>query len=176
MSRPHVRLTAFPPSETDAPAPPAVQPAVPPVAGTTPRQGSDAHVAVISQAECRRPIWRRRLVDAERGLTEGFRGESAFFVHFFGTSVALAALIVLGATLLQWCITVLAIGVVLAGELFHRALVLGFEEMAAAGRLPVPAVRRVRRISTAAVLLTWAAAFTAILLIVAERIWMMFEG
>ena len=41
----------------------------------------------------RRPAWRQRLVQAERGLVKGVRSDSAFFVHFFGGSIALAVVI-----------------------------------------------------------------------------------
>ena len=33
-----------------------------------------------------RPAWRQRLVDAERGVMQGIRGDSAFFVYFFLSS------------------------------------------------------------------------------------------
>jgi undecaprenol kinase len=95
-----------------------------------------------------RPAWRQRLVDAERGVMQGIRGDSAFFVYFFLSSVTIAACVVLGISLIQWTIVILALTVVLSAEMFNqvlKALLLGF------GRPVDDAARAALRIAVAAV-------------------------
>jgi diacylglycerol kinase len=109
-------------------------------------------------------------------MTEGFRGDSTFFVHFFGGSVALAAAAVLGVPLLHACLIVLCLAAVLTAELFHRALVAGFEALAHSNRLPAELVRKTRRISTAAVTVTTIAALLTVALVIGLRLWRTFSG
>ena len=66
-----------------------------------------------------RPAWRRWLIDVERGLMHGVRGDSVFFVYFFLTSATIAASVVLGISLLQWTVVILALTVVLSAEMFN---------------------------------------------------------
>lgn len=57
-----------------------------------------------------------------RGLKYALRGDSSFFAHAYrGLLIALAAGL-LGVGPLQWCILVLAAGLVLIAELAHSAL------------------------------------------------------
>ena len=69
-----------------------------------------------------RPAWRRWLIDVERGLTLGVRGDSIFFVYFFLTSATIAASLVLGISLLQWTVVILALTVVLSAEMFNQSV------------------------------------------------------
>lgn len=66
--------------------------------------------------------WRAKFGDAFRGLKLGIRGHSSFFVHFFFTALVLLAAVVLGCTLLEWCILLGCIGLVLTAELFNSAI------------------------------------------------------
>lgn len=69
----------------------------------------------------RRP-WRHKFGDAFRGLKLGIRGHSSFFVHFFFAAMVLAAAIILGCELMEWCILLLCIGMVLTAEMFNSAV------------------------------------------------------
>jgi diacylglycerol kinase len=72
----------------------------------------------------RRPAWRQRLVQAERGLAWGLRADSVFFVHFFGISIVLVAGLIFGLELWQWVAITGALTVVLSAEMFQQALKL----------------------------------------------------
>ncbi len=72
--------------------------------------------------ECRRPAWRQRLIQAERGLVRGIRSDSAFFVHFFGISIVIAAALVLGIGWMQWVAIAGCLALVLTAEMFNQAL------------------------------------------------------
>ena len=72
--------------------------------------------------------WARKFRDAFRGVKEGVHGQSSFFVHFFVTAVVIAAGVVLGVSLEEWCLLVLCIAGVLVAEMFNSA----FESMAKA--------------------------------------------
>ena len=99
----------------------------------------------------RRPAWRQRLVEAERGFAQGFRTDSTLFVHFFAGSIVVAAGLILGLTMLQWALIVLSSSVVIAAEMFHKAL-LGF--MSAMDESVARAAAPSRRMATAAVFVT----------------------
>ncbi|MFM8582773.1 MAG: diacylglycerol kinase, partial [Planctomycetaceae bacterium] len=72
----------------------------------------------------RRPAWRQRLIQAERGLAWGLRADSVFFVHFFGIALVISAGLAFGLALWQWVAIVLALTVVLSAEMFQQALKL----------------------------------------------------
>ena len=69
----------------------------------------------------RRP-WRAKFADAFRGVKLGMRGHSSFSVHLFFTVLVVAAAIVLGCELLEWCILLGCIGFVLSAELVNSAI------------------------------------------------------
>ena len=118
-------------------------------------------------ARPRRSPWRRRLVDAERGITLGFRGDSAFFVYFFAGCVVLAAALVLGLQLWEWTATILALTLVLASELFHHSLRLFFQ---LAGTEAAPEQVKAQRLASAAVFVTLLGAALVIGLILGQRL------
>jgi diacylglycerol kinase len=95
--------------------------------------------------------WPEKFRDAFRGLKEGVRGQSSFFVHFF----AAAAVIMTAAVLriekpTEWCLLLLCITIVLAAEMFNSAL----ESLAkAVTDEPDPHVGRALNIGSAAVLI-----------------------
>lgn len=80
--------------------------------GTAGRGGADRQ---------RRP-WGEKFGDAFRGLKYGVRGHSSFFVHFFFAALVIAAAIVLGCDLVQWCLLLLCMGMVFTAELFNSAI------------------------------------------------------
>ena len=70
--------------------------------------------------------WAKKFADAFRGLKQGVRGQSSFFVHFFLAAVVLVAAAVLRVERVEWCLLVLCIAGVLAAEMFRlRAGVAG---------------------------------------------------
>lgn len=66
--------------------------------------------------------WPEKFRDAYRGLKQGVRGQSSFFVHFFVAAAVVAAGFVLRVDRFEWCLLVLSIGGVLTAEMFNSAL------------------------------------------------------
>jgi diacylglycerol kinase len=66
--------------------------------------------------------WSRKFRDAFRGVKEGVRGQSSFFVHFFAAALVVAAGLVLGVDRYEWCVLGLCIVGVLTAEMFNSAL------------------------------------------------------
>jgi diacylglycerol kinase len=120
-----------------------------------------------------RPAWRRWLIDVERGLTHGVRGDSIFFVYFFLTSATIAASVVLGISLLQWTVVILALTVVLSAEMFNQSVRSLF---AALGRPADDSVKAALRIGSAAVFVTILGSVVTIGLILGKAALQMFRG
>lgn len=137
------------------------------------QDGKSQPPARLSPTAPQRSPWRRRLVDAERGITLGFRGDSAFFVYFFAGCVVLAAALVMGLHLWEWVATILALTLVFAAELFHHSLRLFFQMTEAeTSRAPLKA----QRLASAAVFVTLSGAALAIGLVFGRRLWEVFAG
>jgi diacylglycerol kinase len=120
-----------------------------------------------------RSAWRQRLVDAERGVMQGIRGDSAFFVYFFLSSVTIAACVVLGISLIQWTIVILALTLVLSAEMFNqvlKTLLTGF------GHAPDDAARNALRMAVAAVFVAITGSVIVIGLILGQAAAEMFAG
>lgn len=121
----------------------------------------------------RRPAWRERLVQAERGLVGGVRSDSTFFVHFFGASIVLAASGVLGLARMQWAIVLISLTIVLCAEIFDHAL----RAIVADDQQPQsPGLQRVLGLGSAAVMLAMASAAVVIGLTFWDRVAQMFQG
>jgi len=120
-----------------------------------------------------RPAWRRWLIDVERGLMHGVRGDSIFFVYFFLSSVTIAASVVLGISLLQWTIVILALTVVLSAEMFNQSVKSLF---AALGRPVDESTRTALRIGSAAIFVTIAGSVITIGLTLGKAGLEMFRG
>src|SRR5688500_9267684 len=141
---------------------------------------SERMSAVVSQFPPRRPrprrarsAWRQWLVEAERGLTAGFRSDSVFFVHLFLGSLAVAAALMFGLSATQWAVLVLALSVTTAAELFHQVLKqLGdLLDSAAAG-----SAARIRRLATAAVATAMFGSTFAAAIVLGSRLWTLLAG
>ena len=121
----------------------------------------------------RRSGWRQRLVEAERGVTQGFRSDSTLFVHFFAGSIILATAVVLGLSLVEWAVLVLGLSAVVAAEMFNKVMV-------EIGRhLPDDSdgsLREGLKIGTAAVFVTIIGTVGATALIFARHVWELFHG
>ena len=115
----------------------------------------------------RRPAWRQRLIQAERGFGTGLRIDSTFFVHFFTSSMVLAVAAVIGLGILQWAILALSITLVLAAEMFNQVLKLVLSQPRL---IAPPAAQKALGISTAAVYVTIAGCVVTILLLFGQRL------
>lgn len=97
-----------------------------------------------------RAAWRERLVVAERGIGNGARQDSIFFVHIFTATLILLAGGVLGLHAWQWMLMVSSLIALFVAELFNQAL----KAMSQAfGETPPPAVLKALGMSTAASML-----------------------
>ena len=120
----------------------------------------------------RRPAWRERLVIAERGLVRGVRSDSAFFVHFFGIAIVIAAALVLGIGWMQWVAIAGCLTLVLTAEMFNQAL----KALAGAQGDDLSAgARRALAIGTAAVLVACAGSITVLTLVFWQRFEQLFR-
>jgi undecaprenol kinase/diacylglycerol kinase (ATP) len=120
-----------------------------------------------------RPAWRCWLIDVERGLTHGVRGNSVFFVYFFLTSATIAASVVFGIKLFEWTMVILALTVVLSAEMFNQSVRSLF---AGPNRPADDATRTALRIGSAAVFVTIAGSILTIGLILGKAGLEMFRG
>lgn len=75
-----------------------------------------------SEPVVRRPGWRQRLVDLERGVVLGLRADATLFVMLFGVATTLLAGLVVGLALAHWIAIVLALTFVLVAGMFHQIL------------------------------------------------------
>lgn len=121
----------------------------------------------------RRPAWRQRLIQAERGLAWGLRADSVFFVHFFGISLVISAGLAFGLELWQWVAIVLSLTVVLSAEMFQQALkLLAGLSAPADNSAPLPGATPAARalsIGTAAVLVACLGSTLVLALIFTQR-------
>jgi undecaprenol kinase len=127
---------------------------------------SDHRQDQLSSANRRRPPGRRRLVEAERGLTQGFRGDSTLMVYLFAACLTVAAGLVLGLPALQWAVLVLAFALVLAAELFNKVL----RTLCRQATGDAKALRHAASLGTAAVLVTILAAVVVVGLFLGGRL------
>jgi diacylglycerol kinase len=127
----------------------------------------------ISAPRAARSAWRQRLVDVERGMMQGVRGDSVFFVYFFLSSVTIAASVVLQITLQQWTILILSLTLVLSAEMFHqvvRSLFAGISD-------PLDeSARAALRIAKAAVFVSITGSVIVIFLILGQAGYEMYRG
>ena len=106
----------------------------------------------MKREKCHKPraAWRQRLVQAERGIGNGARQDSIFFVHIFTTTLILLAGGVLGLTGWQWLLVFGSLILLFVAELFNQAL----KSLAQAfGEAPPPPVQQALGMSTAASML-----------------------
>jgi diacylglycerol kinase len=118
-------------------------------------------------AVARRPEWRQRLVQAERGFMCGLRADSTLFAHFFVWLVIFTMGLVLWLHWQQWIIVGLALSFALSAELFHqafRALLIDPE------RESTPQETRVLGLATAATVIATLGAATPVITIFWQRL------
>lgn len=159
---PHIRPQASPDAKADAPqaSPTALA-----------MQDLEARVAEFAD-DCE---WtpraghrslREKLVAGLRGLKHAVRGDSSFFAHAYrGLIFALTATLI-GIGPHQWCIILLAAGLVLIAELCHSAI----DTLARAlGDAEAPGPTVAREIATAGVLVSVVVFVTVAVIILVSR-------
>ncbi len=111
-------------------------------------------------------------MQAERGLVRGIRGDSAFFVHFFGIVIVIAAALVLGIGWMQWVAIAGCLTLVLTAEMFNQALKAlaqsGLDR--SGGQELAPGAQRALAIGTAAVLVACAGSTVVLTLVFWQRV------
>lgn len=118
--------------------------------------------------ERRRPPWRQRLVETERGLAQGLRGDSTLYFYLFVDCVLLAIGGVLDLPLWQWLIVGLAVTVVITTELMQQAIRALAAELSQ--QRPGGKWNRVLHLATAAVGVAFAGASVVVGLVYWQRI------
>jgi diacylglycerol kinase len=116
----------------------------------------------------RRPPWRQRLVETERGLAQGLRGDSTLFFYLFVDCTLLAMGAVLDLSLWQWLIVGLVITLVTSAELMQQALRACVAELESLH--PHAKWRRVRHLATASVGVAFLGGTVVVGLVFAQRI------
>ena len=120
----------------------------------------------------RRSAWRQRLVEAERGVTLGLRGDSTLFVHLFVGCVILTSAVVLGLSITEWALLILALAVVISAEMFNKVMIeLG--QLIPSNTDDSP--HNCLKIATAAVFVTMSGSMIAVGLIFSRHLWQMFQ-
>lgn len=95
----------------------------------------------------RRAVWRQKLVEAERGLTQCFRSGSSLYFYVFLHCLLLATCGVLGLTATHWALVGIGLTAMLSAELFSQGLQVVASELS-------PGVQKqVRSMNSAAKLL-----------------------
>jgi diacylglycerol kinase len=115
----------------------------------------------------KRPAWRQRLVQAERGFVRGIRADSVFFVHFFSICVVLAGALVLGIGWAEWIGITACLTLVLTAEMFNQALKAIAQDE---DRPLTAAAQRAVSISTAAVMVASAGSCLVIVMVFWRRL------
>jgi diacylglycerol kinase len=130
-------------------------------------------VTTTDRPHRRRAAWRQRLIQAERGLAFGVRGDSVFFVHFFGISLVVAAAAVLGVGWMQWVAIACCLTLVLTAEMFNQALkaLLQRED-----RASTPAEQRALAMGTAAVMVACTGSTIVMTMVFWQRLGQILDG
>ncbi len=75
-----------------------------------------------SSRSARRAPWRQRLVEAERGLLRGLRGDGTLFVYLFFDCLLVAVGVIFRLSSSQWITVGMVITLVMTAELLCQAL------------------------------------------------------
>jgi diacylglycerol kinase len=121
----------------------------------------------------RRSAWKQRMREVERGMTLGFRRDCTFFVHFFVSSVVVAAGLVMGLSLVEWGMLVLSLTIVLTAEMFQQVLKTILDGL---GHHFPDSARRAERIGGAGVFVAFVGTIITLSIIFTERLMVLFSG
>jgi hypothetical protein len=127
--------------------------------------GTDEFTQRQSAAQNRRPAWRRRLVDLERGIMAGFRATCLIVVQMFCAVIGLLTGLMLGIALFDWVILIVCFIVALTAELIHQAIA----KLSRALALQVDGMRQVECISAAAATLAMCGGIVTSVLLLGSR-------
>ncbi len=112
--------------------------------------------------------WLRKFGDAFRGLFHAVTSESSFAAHLPVAAVAVGCSAWFGISPVEWCLVTLAIGAVVAAEVFNTSI----ESLAKAMETgPDPRIRDALDTASAAVLVTVAGAIVVGLVIFVPHVW-----
>lgn len=128
---------------------------------------SPAIVTTPQSTDRRRSPLRERLIEVERGMSQGFRLDSTFFVHFFVISILVASGIVFELGVVRWCLLVTSLSTVLAAEMFNQVLKIAWD---CAGHLFDERTRKASKIGSAGVFVTIVGAVIVIGLVFGHRL------
>ncbi len=106
-------------------------------------------------------------------MTQGLRTDSSFYVHFFSTSIVLAAAIVLGISHLEWGVVLLSITLVLAAEMFNNVVKVILNGM---GHHFERHAQQALRVGTAAVFVCMIGSTISVGIIFVRHLWTLFAG
>ncbi len=81
-----------------------------------------ATLPATTEHTARRAPWRQRLVEAERGLSCGLRGDCTLYAYLFVDCLTIAMGVILKLSSWQWIIVGLVVTLVLTAELMCQAL------------------------------------------------------
>jgi len=112
----------------------------------------------------KRSAWRKRLIEAERGFSFGFRNGSTLFAQIFVGLMIVTTALVLGIGLTQWVALVVAMCLGFAAELFHLSVRCLAES--SQGEISDKA----SKLSAAGMVIAMIASLTAILFILGSRL------
>ncbi len=120
----------------------------------------------------RRPFWRQRIVDAERGFVFGFRGDSTLFAHFFAIALVIALGVMTGLAALEWAVIVISIATAMAAELFQHVLKTIWSHV---GHHLNPDAENALHLANAAVIVAILGASLAISIVILSQLWDLFS-
>lgn len=126
---------------------------------TIPRRAAHPSALQDRDQERTRSALKEKLIEVERGITQGFRLDSTFFVHFFVISILAAAGIVFGLGMTSWCLMTLSVSMVLAAQMFNQVLKIVWSSF---GHQFDERTRQAARVGSAGVFVTILGAVTVI--------------
>ncbi|MFN0199271.1 MAG: hypothetical protein ACKVT0_21175 [Planctomycetaceae bacterium] len=121
----------------------------------------------MSSQSHRSQSWRQLLIDTERGMAAGMRGDSAVFAQLFLSSVVLTGAFILDLNLGQWSVIILALTTLLAMVFVQQGLKILLRLLAC--DYPCE-TRLISRIITAAMSIMWLGSLCSIGVIFYQRL------
>jgi diacylglycerol kinase len=115
----------------------------------------------------KRSPWRKRLIEAERGFSFGFKEGSALFGHIFTALVIVIAGMTFGLQMWGWVALVVAMFCGIAAELVHHSI------RVLASSLHREQAEKAIKLSAAAMLMVMLAAGTVIAFVLGSRLALM---
>jgi diacylglycerol kinase (ATP) len=115
----------------------------------------------------------RSLADAGRGVWLVLRTQGNAHIHLLATALVLAAGIFFRVSVVEWCLLVLAMGLVWAAECANTAIELLADRVT---RQRDESIGRAKDVAAGAVLLASVAAAVTGLVVFGPRVWLLLHG